>query len=86
MSMMDLSITPVKLQGNVTIPASKSLCHRAVICAGLARGTSVIGGVSLSDDITATIEGMRAMGTEVRIQAGRVVIAGTGGLQPVETA
>ncbi|EGO62771.1 3-phosphoshikimate 1-carboxyvinyltransferase, partial [Acetonema longum] len=78
---MDLSITPVKLQGNVTIPASKSLCHRAVICAGLAQGRSVIHGVSLSDDITATIEGMRVLGANIRVNGGSLTVEGAGGAQ-----
>lgn len=53
------------LKGIVTAPASKSQTHRAIIAAGLAEGESLIRGVQLSDDILATIEGMRALGAEI---------------------
>ncbi|MDF2502164.1 MAG: aroA [Anaerosporomusa subterranea] len=53
--MADVLITPAKLQGNVKVPASKSMGHRAVICAGLAQGTSIVEGATLSDDINVTI-------------------------------
>jgi 3-phosphoshikimate 1-carboxyvinyltransferase len=53
-------------KGIVTLPPSKSLCHRAVICAALSDGVSLIRNVSLSDDIRATIEGVKTLGAEVR--------------------
>ena len=34
-------IYPSKLKGEVNIPPSKSLCHRAMICAGLSNGSRV---------------------------------------------
>ncbi|MGB7459297.1 MAG: 3-phosphoshikimate 1-carboxyvinyltransferase, partial [Carnobacterium jeotgali] len=60
--MANLTLYPQKLHGNVTVPPSKSMAHRAVICASLAAGRSTIKNIQLSDDILATIEGMRSFG------------------------
>jgi 3-phosphoshikimate 1-carboxyvinyltransferase len=51
-------------RGTITPPPSKSLCHRALICAALARGESVIENVALSEDIEATLRGAAALGAE----------------------
>lgn len=60
-------IKPAVLGGEVHIPPSKSICHRAIISACLARGLSRISNVILSEDITSTIEGMRSLGVPVRV-------------------
>lgn len=62
---MDIKITPSLLKGNVDIPSSKSVAHRALICAALADGKdeeSMIGGISWSKDIEATVNAMSALG------------------------
>ncbi len=59
-----ITVHPGKLAGTVKIPASKSLCHRAIICAALANGISHIENVDRSADIDATISGMTALGAE----------------------
>jgi len=51
---MDIKITPTKLNGNVEVVSSKSLSHRYLIAAGLAKGESVIHNLLDSEDITAT--------------------------------
>ena len=65
---MDVIITPAKLEGSVVIPPSKSLAHRAIICACLACGKSTVTNVALSDDIVATIECMRNLGAKIDIK------------------
>lgn len=60
--MTNLTLTPNALNGTVIVPPSKSMAHRAVICASLAAGRSTIKNIQLSDDILATIEGMRSFG------------------------
>lgn len=65
--MTDLLIKPTKLKGIVNVPPSKSMAHRAIISACLAEGKSVIKNIDLSDDIIATIEGMRSFGSSIRI-------------------
>ncbi len=64
---MRARITPTKIDsGNITIPPSKSLAHRAIICACLAPGRSVISNIDYSVDIRATIEGMRHLGASIK--------------------
>ena len=64
---MRARITPAKIDsGNITIPPSKALAHRAIICACLAPGRSVISNIDYSVDIRATIEGMRHLGASIK--------------------
>lgn len=57
---------PSALSGRVQAPPSKSMAHRALICAGLARGESRIEGVLPSEDMEATLRGLAALGATVR--------------------
>ena len=63
--MKKVEIIPRKLGGTITIPPSKSVSHRAVMCAALAEGESRITNILLSDDITATCEAMAALGASI---------------------
>lgn len=66
--MNSILIKPSKLKGIINAPPSKSLSHRAIICASLCSdGESSIDNVILSEDIKATIEGMRVLGAEIKI-------------------
>lgn len=76
--MTHLELEPTKLAGTVTVPPSKSLAHRAIICAGLAAGRSTVYNIQYSDDIKATIQGLRAMGAEITMDEESVVIDGIG--------
>lgn len=73
---MDIRITPSFLSGRVDIPASKSCAHRALICAALAQGKSVISGVSMSKDIEATISAMTALGAHFDVNGDIVTVTG----------
>jgi len=73
---LNIKITPGKLSGSVNIPSSKSISHRALICAALADGTSVIKNISMSDDINATIEVMTALGAEFKTEGSTVTVKG----------
>lgn len=46
------------------MPPSKSITHRAVICAGLAQGESTVFNLAFSQDINATVRGMGALGAK----------------------
>ena len=59
---MKLMITPQRLHGSITPPASKSQAHRLIMGASLAGGTSTLRSVSGSNDITATLGCMEALG------------------------
>lgn len=74
---MNVTITPNKLKGDVVIPPSKSLSHRAIIAAALAQGKSVISNVIYSDDIKATIASMRACGASIEEYNDYLVINGS---------
>lgn len=63
--MVSLKIDPIKLKGEVKIPPSKSMAHRAVICAALSSGVSKIENIDYSEDIIATIEGMKTLGAVI---------------------
>ncbi len=60
--MKDIKIIPNKLVGEVKIPPSKSMAHRAIICAALAKGVSEITNIDYSNDIIATIKAMESLG------------------------
>lgn len=73
---MKAHISPSLPQGCVHIPPSKSMSHRAILCASLAKGTSVLSNVAYSQDILATIDGMRALGADIQTEDDRVIITG----------
>lgn len=74
--MQKVVISPGILKGSIAAPPSKSVAHRAVICASLARGESVIKNISLSQDIIATIDAVRALGASVEIKGDTLIING----------
>ncbi|GAB6168058.1 3-phosphoshikimate 1-carboxyvinyltransferase [Clostridium carnis] len=74
--MANLKLIPSKLNGEVKVPPSKSMAHRALICASLSSGTSVIDNIDYSDDIIATIEGMKSLGAKIEKKDGYVEITG----------
>lgn len=81
---MNLQIQPGTLSGTVHIPASKSMAHRAIICAALSSGTSYITGVSFSKDIEATLSVMEAFGASCTVHGDEIAVSGIG--KPNRTA
>lgn len=85
---MDICITPRALHGSVRAPSSKSMTHRELICAALARGESVVDNVSVSKDIEATIRCLRALGASIEpapsAYPGRQAYRTGGGVQKQE--
>jgi 3-phosphoshikimate 1-carboxyvinyltransferase len=69
-------IYPSKLQGIINIPASKSMCHRAMLCAGLSDGISIIKNVIFSKDIEATRGVIENLGVNVKVNENTLVIEG----------
>lgn len=74
--MKSIIIHPHHLEGTIKVPTSKSLAHRAIICASLSKGESVITNVSMSLDIEATINAMRALGATIISQGTTLYING----------
>lgn len=77
-------INPSKLKGEIIIPSSKSLCHRAVICAGLSEGVSKIHNVFFSQDVEATCGAMKNLGVDVVLnrKSSEIKVNSTGNLKP----
>lgn len=84
---MNIKIYPSKVNGQVTAPPSKSITHRAIILASLARGTSMIKNVLIADDTNATINALRAFGVVIKQKENTLTIIGTdGNLKAPKTA
>lgn len=71
-----VAINPRKISGEVIIPPSKSMAHRAVIAAALSKGVSTIENIDFSDDIIATIEAMRTLGAKIEVREKSLIIDG----------
>lgn len=74
---MRLRIFPGRAQGSIAAPPSKSMAHRLLIAAALSKGTSVLSGVSLCQDVMATVDCLRALGITAEWQ-GSDTVAVTG--------
>jgi 3-phosphoshikimate 1-carboxyvinyltransferase len=53
------------LRGDISVPGDKSIAHRAVILASIARGRSRIFNLSAGDDNSRTVRAFRQMGVEI---------------------
>ena len=73
--MKDILINPTVLTGELSVPSSKSVSHRALIAAALANNGSVVDALLDCDDTQATLGGLIALGYQVTgtIAFGRVV-------------
>lgn len=63
--MKNIQKRPISPQ-SVTIPGSKSISHRMLICASLANGTSQIANLLHSEDITLTMGALQKMGADIQ--------------------
>ena len=74
-----ITIHPKTLSGKVKVPPSKSIAHRAIICASLCENTeqSEIYNIDFSEDILATIAAMTSLGAIIRTnEKGHLSITG----------
>lgn len=78
--METITIGKSLLSGSVKIPASKSMSHRAIMAAGLAKGKSVVRNLIFSNDIIATIGCMRNIGAEIVEFDDYITVVGVGGV------
>ena len=79
---MNIQLEPCSIGGQVTVPPSKSMAHRAVLAAALAEGTSVIRNLAFSKDIQATLNGVARLGAQVQPGPGRGCVTITGAGRP----
>ena len=66
------------LHGELTIPGDKSISHRSVMFASLAKGTSHINGFLPGADCLSTIHCFRQMGIEIYQEESMVTVTGQG--------
>lgn len=74
----EFRLTGGTVTGEVTVPPSKSIAHRMLISAGLACGKSRIENIYVSEDIEATAEAMRALGSEIKFNGSCAEVLGCG--------
>lgn len=74
---------PGGIGGSIAAPPSKSMAHRAVLCAALAQGTSHITNLEFSKDISATLSAAGQLCARVRTGAADAVVEGLGCFLPV---
>ncbi len=63
-----------------SVPGSKSIANRALVCAALANGTSTLHALAPGDDTAAMLECIERLGAGVGTDADRATIIGTGGV------
>lgn len=85
-----VSIAPVSgpVHGTIEPPGSKSITNRALLCAALADGTSILTGALHSDDTHVMIDSLRKLGVGIVADAenATITVTGSGGRfgSPVE--
>lgn len=67
------------LDAVVEVPGSKSIANRALVCAALADGDTVLHGLPAGDDTAAMIGCLHALGVGVSVSGAEGVVAGSGG-------
>lgn len=82
---MKVKVYPSKVSGEVIIPPSKSMAHRAIIAACLAQGKSIIKNIAYSDDIKTTLEGMKSLGATIKTYEDSVEIEGIKDFKQLQT-
>lgn len=75
--MHSIRLSPCTLSGTVSVPPSKSAAHRAIICAALAKGKSILSPIDLSNDIRATIDCMKMLGADIVLDGKTLTVDGT---------
>lgn len=75
---MKVKFTPSHASGEICALPSKSFLHRALICASLADGESIINNVVLSDDVKATVNCLVSLGAEINVVDNRAYVKGAG--------
>ncbi len=77
---MSIKIYPSPLIGEITVPSSKSVAHRALICAALGDDKCVLLGKFVGDDIAATIDCLSSLGAKIDVAPDSMTV------YPIKTA
>ena len=82
---MQITIQPDRnIDGVIMAPPSKSMAHRAVLCAALAEGISHIRNLEFSKDIAATLAAAGQLCARVTTGGNDAIVEGLGRFLPVE--
>lgn len=73
---MNIKIYPSELKGLVEVPPSKSITHRALICAAFSKGRSIIHNPLISEDTIATIKCLQRIGVDIYFYEKYLIIDG----------
>jgi len=71
-----VKLFPCSFDGSVKIPPSKSLSHRALICAALCKGETLISNFVYSEDTLATIGALESLGVKFEKKDKEVLVHG----------
>ena len=77
---IDIPLCLAPICGSLLPPGSKSITNRALVCAALARGTSLLSGVLDSQDTRVMVDGLMALGVQLTPDWSRSEIQITGTL------
>ena len=76
---MHMRISPCEgIDAEITVPGDKSISHRALMIGAIANGKTQIRNFLDSDDTSATMEILRAMGIEIERKENEVTVEGKG--------
>lgn len=84
--MEQLKLGPIaSINGEVTLPGSKSLSNRALLLAALAQGDTTVTNLLRSDDIERMVDALRQLAVDIALSDDwqQCIIRGHGGLFPV---
>ena len=71
---MKAKFKPCQLNGRIEAPPSKSMAHRYLVGAALAKGISQVSGIDYSEDILASLDCLQALGAKITIDKDVVTV------------
>lgn len=81
---MNIKIYPGSCHGTIIVPPSKSILHRAIICASLAKEESIITPAYENKDVLTTIEALKALGSHIKNKNLSYIINGRDTLKKIK--
>lgn len=76
---MEIKLNKInKIEGTITVPADKSITHRAIMLASITEGISTVKNYLMADDCLRTLEAFKQMGVEIDISKNTLFIKGKG--------
>ena len=75
-SVRAINSSQTPLDCTVQVPGSKSIANRALVCAALSQGESVIQNIPDGDDTSAMLDALKAMGLQCQVTKNQVTVLG----------